>query len=132
ETADRTPAVAESGPVAALVPPGRVDASVVAAEEQVETVRRPRDCRDRCTLREHAADVAPVVVDAGPVAALVPPRGVDASVVAGDEQIEIPGTPRSDRDGCAGREEPADGAPAVAEARPVAAVVPPGRVDASV
>src|SRR5690606_8227195 len=98
----------DARPVAALVPPRRVDAAVVSADEQVDAVAGLGNRTHRRTPREDTADVPPRVVQARPVAALVPPGGVHATVVARDERVEIAGAARRDRNRCTGREEPTD------------------------
>ena len=91
EAADVAPVVVDAGPVSPREPPGGVDPAVVAADEDVQVVRRARGCGERGTGREEAADRAPVIVDAGPVGPREPPGRVDAAVVAADEDVQVVG-----------------------------------------
>src|SRR6266567_2659173 len=55
--------------------------------------------------REEAADRPPVVVDPGPVEPFVPPGGVDAAVITGDEHVELVAHSRDRADGRGSGEE---------------------------
>src|SRR6185437_11311807 len=127
-------------PATALVPEGRVDRAVAAADEEVDVVLEPaqrghgRARRDREVITEIGVGEPEPAVE--PATALVPESRVDRSVAAADEEVDVVleaaqlghGRARRDREVVAeigvGKPEPA--------VEPATALVPESRVDRSV
>src|SRR5262249_22104696 len=82
-------------PSSTLIPTLRIASAVVPGDEQVKLIAATRYIRRPLANREDAADGAPIVADSRPVGARVPPRRIDATVVARDEQVQVVRRPRN-------------------------------------
>src|SRR5439155_1468677 len=124
--------VVDSRPVYAQVPPRCVDPAVIAADEQIEVIRRACYGRKRCPWWEKATNCSPVVVDSRPVYAQVPPRCVGPAGIAADEQIKVISLACYRRKPCPLCPYATLFPSVVVDSRPVYAQVPPRCVDPAV